>query len=276
MQNTWELLGKENCEQATCPPSDLYQRLFEEAPVACFSLSTNAGIQAVNDKASRLLGYRRDQLLGRTVFDLYANATRGKPKAQQLFLHFRAGLEINREDVEMLRADGSPLPTRLSVRPIRGADGRVIASCSVVEEIVNDAVPLNTKAVPLLSAPQAACSSRILEAGEKYAARLIIRSAKSNFFIDVEAIDWVEAAGNYAQLHIGSKLYLVRETMNSLEARLDPNQFVRVHRGAIANITRMKELRPCSSGYYTLFLEDGTLVHLSRTYLARLKGIWLS
>jgi PAS domain S-box-containing protein len=276
MRSTWELLRKENYERATCPPNEFYQRLFEMAPVACFSVSTDAEIQATNDQALRLLGYRRNELLGRSVFDLYANCANGKPKARDLFLRFRAGLEINREHVEMHCTDGSPLSASLSVRPIKGADGHVIASCSVVEEIVNDAISLKPMPTPLLSVSEAPCSGRTLKAREKYAPRLIIRSARSNYFIDVQAIDWIEAAGNYAQLHIGSKLYLVRETMNSLEARLDPSQFVRVHRGAITNVMRMKELQPCSSGHYKLFLQDGTLITLSRTYLARLKGIWLS
>src|SRR5215467_12762326 len=81
-------LRKENSERTTSQPSELYQRLFEEAPLACFSVGVDARIQMVNDQGLRLLGYRRDELLSRTVFDLYANSTSGKPKAQQLFVRF--------------------------------------------------------------------------------------------------------------------------------------------------------------------------------------------
>jgi PAS domain-containing protein len=94
-----KLLCKENSQQATYQPFEFYQRLFVEAPVSCFSVSVDADIQAANDQASRLLDYRRDEFLGRNVLDLYTNDARGKPKARELFLRFRPGLEINRRDV---------------------------------------------------------------------------------------------------------------------------------------------------------------------------------
>src|SRR5215471_15462950 len=98
MHYAGKLLRKENSHQATYPPGEFYQRPFVEAPVAFFSVSVDADIQAANDQASRLPDYRRDEFLGRTALDLYTNDVRGKPKARELFLRFRPGLEINRED----------------------------------------------------------------------------------------------------------------------------------------------------------------------------------
>jgi PAS domain S-box-containing protein len=275
MHFAWDPLCKENSERATCQPSELYQRLFAEAPVACFSISVDARIQAANAQASRLLGYRPDELLGRTVFDLYANGTRGKPKARELFLRFRTGFEINREDVEMRRAGGSPLWINLSVRPIRGADGHIVASCSVVEEILNDRNPFGA-ASDIRIASTSALAWHSCRQDQHEETRWIIKSAKGIYFLNVEEIDWIEAAGNYAQLHVGSRLHLVRETMNCLEARLCSYQFIRVHRRAIVNVARMKELQPCPSGDCRLILNDGTRLTLSRTYRGRLKGIWLT
>jgi len=223
----------------------------------------------------------RDEVLGRPVLELYANSPTGKPKAQELFLRFRAGIEISRADVEMRRSDGSPLWIRLSVRPIRGPGGDIVASCSVAEEIANhNSLVQATAVAPIPSSPEAASNnwkleSRLKITDQKHAARLIIRSARSIYFLDVGAVDWIEAAGNYAQLHVGSKVHLVRETMNRLEAELDPYQFIRVHRRAIVNVARMKELQPCSSGDCKLFLEDGTHLPLSRGYREKLIGIWL-
>jgi len=72
----------------TYQPFEFYQRLFVAVPVACFSVSVDANIQAANDQASGLLDYRRDEFLGRTVLDLHTNGARGKPKGLELFLRF--------------------------------------------------------------------------------------------------------------------------------------------------------------------------------------------
>lgn len=93
-----------------------------------------------------------------------------------------------------------------------------------------------TAVAPILSSPEAASNKWKLESGrriteQKYATRVIIRSARSIYFLDLAAVDWIEAGGNYAQLHVGSKVHLVREAMNRLEAILDPYQFIRAPPG---------------------------------------------
>jgi len=103
--------------------------------------------------------------------------------------------------------------------------------------------------------------------------RLMIKSAGRILFIEAEEIDWIEAEGCYACLHVGGKSYLLRETMSGLEAQLDPRRFLRIHRSAIVNLQRVKELEPQSHGEYTVILEDGTQLKLSRSYRDRLQAL---
>jgi len=105
-----------------------------------------------------------------------------------------------------------------------------------------------------------------LRAERRGAQRIVIRERGRVFFLAVEAIDWIEAAGNYARLHVGKEHHLLRETMKTLEARLDPAKFVRIHRSAIVNLTRIKELQPSFHGEFTVVLKDGAQLTSSRGY----------
>src|SRR5215471_5192983 len=100
--------------------------------------------------------------------------------------------------------------------------------------------------------------------------RLVLKSGGRVFFLRVEEIDWIEAAGNYVRLHAGKETHLMRESMNSIEERLDRTRFIRIHRSTIVNIERVKELRPLFHGDYEVMLEDGARVTLSRSYRDRL------
>jgi two-component system, LytTR family, response regulator len=73
--------------------------------------------------------------------------------------------------------------------------------------------------------------------------RLLVRSTGRVHFVRTSEIDWCEAAGNYVRLHVGHDSHLFRETMNGLESKLDPHQFVRIHRKTIVNVERIEELR---------------------------------
>jgi two-component system LytT family response regulator len=101
--------------------------------------------------------------------------------------------------------------------------------------------------------------------------RFVIKSGGRVFFVRAEDIDWIEAAGNYVKLHVGQEAHLFRETMNALEARLNPDVFYRIHRSHIINIERVKELQPWFNGEYVVFLKDGTRLTLSRGYREKLQ-----
>jgi len=109
----------------------------------------------------------------------------------------------------------------------------------------------------------------------KMAERLPIRSGGRVVFVRTEDIDWVEAAHNYIVLHVGKDSHLLRETMNAFEARLAPEEFVRISRSTIVNIDRIKELQPLFYGEYTVTLQNGTRLTLSRRYRDKLQQLGL-
>ena len=86
-------------------------------------------------------------------------------------------------------------------------------------------------------------------------------------------VDFIEASGRDVTLHAGTKQHLVRETMNELEAKLDPTAFARVHRSAIVNLDRVKELKTESHGEVTIVLADGRTLRWSRSYRGRLESL---
>ena len=109
--------------------------------------------------------------------------------------------------------------------------------------------------------------------GQRQADRLIVKSAGRVFFLRTEEIDWVEAAGNYVRLHARNESHLLRESMKNMEARLDSATFVRIHRSAIVNIDRVKELEPWFHGEYIVIMRDGTRLTASRVYSDRLSAL---
>jgi two-component system LytT family response regulator len=106
-----------------------------------------------------------------------------------------------------------------------------------------------------------------------YPARLVARLGSAVSLVAVEEIDWIEARGNYAGVHVGRAVHLVREPLRSLEARLDPDRFARVHRSAIVNLERIATVEPYFHGEYVLTLRDGTRLTSSRTQSAKLRAL---
>ena len=100
---------------------------------------------------------------------------------------------------------------------------------------------------------------------KSYLTRLMIKDSGRVRLLKVDDIDFVEADGNYAKLHVGRGTHLLREKMNDLEGRLDPARFVRIHRSIIVNLDRIKEMHPHFNGDYIVVLEDGRQLKMSRT-----------
>jgi len=111
------------------------------------------------------------------------------------------------------------------------------------------------------------------EAGPGCLNRLEVKSGGRTVFVPVAEIDWVGAADNYLELHVGRETHLIRETMSQLEARLGHARFARVHRSTLVNIGRVRELRPLFNKDHLLILRDGTQLTVSRTYYERLLAL---
>ncbi|MGH7460184.1 MAG: LytR/AlgR family response regulator transcription factor [Longimicrobiales bacterium] len=107
----------------------------------------------------------------------------------------------------------------------------------------------------------------------QFLTRIIVREGGTVTFMPVDEIDWIEAADYYAKLHGGATVQLVRFTMNELEHQLDPDRFVRVHRSAIVNVSRVKEIRVDYQNHHVVVLRSGIRVPLSRRRRDMLEGI---
>ena len=103
--------------------------------------------------------------------------------------------------------------------------------------------------------------------------RLVIRTRSKVSFLKPSEIDWVEADGKHAVLHVGREQHIVRHTLTRLEQRLAPHHFVRVHRSAIVNVDRIKELEPWFHGEYVVILKDGTKLTSSAAHSRELHRI---
>ncbi len=108
--------------------------------------------------------------------------------------------------------------------------------------------------------------------GSEWTQRFAVRSAGRILFLRAEDIDWIGAAGNYVYLHAGGASHLIRATLKTIERRLDPERFVRIHRSTIVNIGSVRELVPAAHGDCELLLRDGSRIAGSRTFSERLRA----
>ena len=101
--------------------------------------------------------------------------------------------------------------------------------------------------------------------------RVLLKSGGRSRLVKAAQVDWIEAEGVYARLHVGSESFLLRTPMHELEARLDARRFVRIHRSTIVNLDRVREIREPDPGAHVAVLEDGTKLKISRTRKAALE-----
>lgn len=106
-----------------------------------------------------------------------------------------------------------------------------------------------------------------------YAARIVFKSRGRILFLPVEEIRWVNAEENYVRICVGSESHLLRETMVHLEARLDPEVFLRVHRSSIVNLRFVKEVASEPDGESMVILVGGEKIAMSRGYKSRIQKL---
>jgi two-component system LytT family response regulator len=127
-----------------------------------------------------------------------------------------------------------------------------------------DAIPAASDSEPATAAPESEA-----ETLDRFALKVRDRTR----FVRAETVDWIEADGVYARLHIARESYLIRIPMHDLERRLDARRFVRIHRSTIVNLDRVKEVQELFRGELALMLEDGTQLKLSRSRRAHLEKL---
>ena len=110
---------------------------------------------------------------------------------------------------------------------------------------------------------------------ERWPQRLVVRSGERFDMVQVQSIEWIESANNYVQLHCGSKQYLMAETLTNLAERLDPKQFMRIHRGRLVNTARIVAVHPLFSGTYEIQLRDGVKLTTGRQYRDQIQAFLL-
>jgi two-component system LytT family response regulator len=103
-----------------------------------------------------------------------------------------------------------------------------------------------------------------LGAKRPFLERVLVKRGNRFEFVRTAEIDWIEAAGNYVTLHVCALAPLLRHTLNGIERQLDPERFRRIHRSAIVNLDRVKDIRPTLGGEYLVRLRDGTELPVSR------------
>ena len=118
-----------------------------------------------------------------------------------------------------------------------------------------------------LAAPAAAI------APEPAAARLVFKAGSEYIFLNPDDLVWIEAQGNFVKLAVGHQTHLVREPLQNVEERLDPRQFVRVHRSFLINARHIRRIMPILYGDYQVLMSDGTKVRMSRSYRNKLKAL---
>jgi two-component system LytT family response regulator len=114
-----------------------------------------------------------------------------------------------------------------------------------------------------------------LKSPPKFEDRIAVKSGAHAVWVNVDDIDWIGSADNYAELHVGAKSHLLRETLGALEARLAPEKFVRISRSVIVNASRVKKLDRKFHGGYELILLDDTPLTISRRYRNKLPQLGL-
>lgn len=185
------------------------------------------------------------------AFEVHALDYLLKPIAHRRFQEAlrRARRELDRRDLEVgPGADGDDAIVAVADRLRRLLDEREVSASGL------GALASATSDVP------------------RFAMRFTVRDGERYVLVRVNDVDWAEASANYVRLHVGQRTYQMRMTMADLERQLDPAQFTRMHRSAIVNLDRVREIRPEWHGEYEVALVTGTTLRLSRGYRDRLLG----
>jgi two-component system LytT family response regulator len=106
-----------------------------------------------------------------------------------------------------------------------------------------------------------------------FLSRIVVKDAERIFFVMADEIIWISSEGNYVKIHTKNKSYLLRETMDRLENKLNPGEFLRIRRSTIVRVNEIKALHPLFNGEFDVVLKDGTKLASSRRYKQKLNSL---
>lgn len=112
-----------------------------------------------------------------------------------------------------------------------------------------------------------------IKTGKKFTTRILIKGNNTYSFLNVNEIMWFQAYSDYVKIHTKEKFYLKNISLNELEAKLDTETFVRIHRSTIVNFNFIKKMQPYFNGEYYIYLTNGEKLKLSRSYKDKIKFI---
>lgn len=113
----------------------------------------------------------------------------------------------------------------------------------------------------------------VTQEAKSYVSRFLIKEGEKEILLSVDGIDWIEAADYYSCLHVGGRKYMLREAIGDLEEKLDPLQFIRIHRSSIIRLDRIKEIYREGQNEGSVVLTDGTMLRMSRSGRQRLTNL---
>jgi len=110
-----------------------------------------------------------------------------------------------------------------------------------------------------------------VEPRTEYTERFLVKMLGKEFLVNVNDLEWLQASGNYVNLHVGKRSYPLRSTMTGIEQQLDPACFSRVHRSCIVNLDQISEIEPLDTGDARIRLKSGAVLPCSRRFRAALR-----
>ena len=177
--------------------------------------------------------------------------------------HAVRAFDVHAADYLLKPFDDERFHVALTRARARIGDAQVRALASKLASLLSAGAPPPSPAPPSdPAAPDAAPAER-----------LVIRHNNRVTLLDVDTIDWIEAADYVVRIHAGPAVHVLREPLNDLEKRLDPRRFFRTHRSTLVNLARVKELQPLFHGEYVVVMRDGTHLRLSRSRRDRLEKL---
>ena len=150
---------------------------------------------------------------------------------------------------------------------------RTAAVGQQVEALLAQVRALTRESGPAPDAAEARGIGATAPARPEYAERIVVKSGGDLHFVKTSDVLWLEAQGDFVKVQTTGQPQLVRETLQSMEQKLDTGRFIRIHRSFLVNVEHIRRVAPALYGDHTVFMSDGSKLRLSRSYRSQLKAL---